>query len=103
MAELDRDNRRLNLFVDGDGPSASVDFGKFTGSLGNEADFLVGGGPGQEPLAATFDFLRIAAASLAESRTTAEEIHAWQFDGPQYHDFTGNDRRSRNAAGALVE
>ncbi len=90
--------------MDGDGPSVTVDLpGDFSGSLGNDADFLVGGGPGKEPLAATFDFLRVAASSLEESRTTADAVHAWQFDGPQYRDFAGHDRRTRNAAGALVE
>jgi len=104
LAEMDRNNGKLSLFVNGGGSSATVDLPSgFGGSLGNEADFLVGGGPGQVPLAATFDFLRVAASSLAESRTTAEAIHAWQFDGPQYRDFAGNDRRTRNAAGALVK
>ena len=103
LAELDRDNGKLNLFLNGGGPSVSVGLDKFAGSLGNQADFLVGGGPDRQPLAATFDFLRVAASSLAESRTTAEAIHAWQFDGPQYRDFAGHDRRTRNAAGALVE
>ncbi len=102
LAELDRENGKLSLHVDGSGASVSVDLdGDFKGSLGNDADFLVGGGPGKAHLAATFDFLRVAAASLAESKTSVEEIRAWQFDGPQYRDFAGQDRREENAAGAL--
>ncbi len=103
VAEMDRDNRKLNLHLNGSEASASIELpNDFTGSLGNPADFLVGGGPGQAYLAATFDFLRVSAASLAESMTTVEEIRAWQFDGPQYRDFAGHDRREQNAAGALT-
>jgi len=102
LAELDRENKKLNLYVNASGASTTVGLDEdFAGSLGNGADFLVGGGPGKEHLAATFDFLRVNAASLSESKTTSGEIHAWQFDGPQYRDFAGEDRRQQNAAGAL--
>ncbi len=73
-----------------------------TDTLANEGDFLVGGGPGAEPLAVTLDYLRVARGTLADARTTIGELYAWQFDGPHLRDFAGNDRRATNAAGALV-
>jgi hypothetical protein len=39
---------------------------------------------------------------LADAHTTIDELHAWQFNGPQHADFVGNSRRTNNAAGALV-
>ncbi len=101
LAELDRKSRKLNLYVDASGASITVGLPEDFGSLGNSADFLVGGGPGKAHLAASFDFLRVTAASLAESKTTVEEIHAWQFNGPHFRDFADQDRREQNAAGAL--
>jgi len=35
------------------------------------------------------DFLRIARGTLADAKTTIEELYAWEFDGPQFRDFTG--------------
>ncbi len=107
IAELDREGGQIRLNVNpgangGGGGAVDLDSG-FSGSLSNSADFLVGGGPGKDFLDGTFDYLRMAASSLSESRTTAEELHAWQFNGPQYEDFAGNDRRKVNAAGALVK
>ena len=37
----------------------------------------------------SIDFLRIARGTLADAKTTIEELFAWEFDGPQYRDFTG--------------
>jgi hypothetical protein len=62
------------------------------------SDFLVGEGLNRE-----IDFLRVALSSLKESRFSYQELHAWQSNVPQNFDFTGRDRRTQNAAGALVE
>jgi len=104
LAELDRQNGVLTLYLNGDAIVEKADLpGDFSGSLANRADFLVGGGPEKTFLAATLDFLRVSASSLMESRTTSAEIHAWTIDGPQYRDFAGHDRRAQNAAGALTK
>lgn len=47
------------------------------------------------------DFLRIAFSSLAESRTSIEELHTWEFDGPFLRDFAGRRPNGRRDAGAL--
>ena len=49
----------------------------------------------------TLDFLRVALSSLAQSRTTIEELYAWQFDGPHLRDFTGKTFSPNRPAGAL--
>lgn len=104
LAEMDRDRGKLHLHLDADGVSPSVELpADFSGSLSNPAEFLVGGGPGKEGLAVTLDFLRVAAGTLADSKTTIDELHRWTFDGPHYRDFTGHDRRQQNAAGALAD
>jgi len=104
LAELDRANGKINLYLNGTEVLSTIDLPEdFSGSLANDADFLVGGGPEKEHLAATIDFLRVSASSLAESKTTSDELHSWTVDGPQYRDFAGNDRRKQNAAGALVQ
>jgi hypothetical protein len=49
------------------------------------------------------DFLRTARGTLADSKTTIEELHAWQFNGPFLDDFTGNRRAAdRGCAGAIA-
>lgn len=102
LGELDREAGTLALHVNGVRIARLEVDGGWRGSLANPADFTVGGGPDLPHLAAEFAFLRVALASLAESRTTIGELHAWQFDGPQFRDFAGQDRRRVNNPGALV-
>jgi hypothetical protein len=52
-------------------------------ALSNTADFIVGKG-----LAGAIDFLRVCRSTLGQSRTTIEELYAWEFDGPFLRDFT---------------
>lgn len=50
----------------------------------------------------TFDFARIALGTLADAKTTLEELYAWQFDGPFLKDWTGHERQpGQTAAGAI--
>lgn len=97
LGEFDRETRKLTLHVAGQ-PGTTAGAESITGSLSNPADFVVG-----EGFTGEIDFLRVALSSLAESKTSFEELHAWQTDGPQYYDFSGNDRRKQNAAGALIQ
>ncbi|TVR49346.1 MAG: hypothetical protein EA425_12430 [Puniceicoccaceae bacterium] len=101
VAEVDRE-RGVRFYVDGRAVETRTTGTLPQGSLSNPTAFYVGGGPDLEHLAATFDFLRVAQGTLADARTTIEELHAWQFAGPQFGDFMGRDRREGNAIGALV-
>jgi hypothetical protein len=50
------------------------------------------------------EFLRIARGTLAEAKTTVEELYAWEFGGPFLEDFTGRKRPADGGeAGAIDE
>ena len=70
-------------------------------SLTNDADLYVGGAPTGRCLAGTLDFLRVALGTLADAKTTIDELYAWQFDGPFLRDFTGCAPVGRRDAGAI--
>jgi len=40
---------------------------------------------------------------LADSKTTIQELYAWEFQGPFLDDFAGRQRESGGAAGALAK
>ncbi len=103
VAEFDRATNRLTLYLDGRMLGSSTSDAPLAGSLENRGDFLVGGGPGLPHLAGDIEFLRVAQSTLAASRTSIEELHAWQFAGPHFRDFAGNPREAETAAGALVK
>jgi hypothetical protein len=100
IAECDREARTLTLYVDGkqdatgDGPGPDA-------NLANTADLLVGGTPDGECLAGAMDFLRIGRGTLADARTSIDELYAWQFDGPFMRDFAGRKPEGRRDAGAI--
>jgi concanavalin A-like lectin/glucanase superfamily protein len=105
VAEVDRAaNQGIAIYVDGRKAS-----GEWTGqmppkdaALANHADFLVGRSAEGDFLAATFDFLRVCRGTLADARTSIEELYAWQFDGPFLRDFAGQaPAGQRRDAGAI--
>jgi hypothetical protein len=64
----------------------------------------VGGAPNGHFLDGAIEFLRIARGTLADSRTTIEELYAWEFNGPFLDDFTGRRRTTDGGcAGAIDE
>jgi hypothetical protein len=100
LVEADREAGRVRIYVDGvldaegDGPAGP--------SLSNGADFYVGGTPDGNCLAATIDFARVCLGSLADAKTTIEELYAWEFDGPFLRDFAGAlPNGARRDAGAI--
>ncbi len=86
IAEVDRLDKTARFYIDGklDSESAIA----IDGSLANTGDFYVGKG-GSGLLRMDLDFLRLSRGTLADARTTIGELHAWQFDGPFLHDWTG--------------
>jgi hypothetical protein len=100
IVEGDRPAKTLALYLDGKQDAAGPGHDGSV-SLASSADLLVGGGPGLPCLAATLDFLRLSRGTLADARTTIDELYAWQFDGPQFRDFCGNLPVDRRDAGAL--
>jgi hypothetical protein len=101
LAEVDRDAGRSTLYVDGKADGLAKAPAKGV-SLSNDGEMTVGGTPDGRNLAVTIDYLRVTRGSLADSRTTIDELRAWQFDGPFLRDFTGRAPvGARRDAGAI--
>ncbi|MCX7846837.1 MAG: hypothetical protein N2595_02225 [bacterium] len=96
VAEFDRPNGWMTLYLNGTQVVQQACVLSPSASLANPADLLAG-----KNLACTLEFLRLALGTLADAHTTIEELYAWQFDGPQYRDFTGCKRLPTPDAGAL--
>lgn len=100
IAEADREGGVLRLFVDG--KLAAEQTVSLRGSARHDGTLRVGqGGDSATPFAGSLEFLRIALGSLADSKTTIEELYGWQFDGPFLRDFAGRKANGPRAAGAL--
>lgn len=101
VAEADRGTATLTLYVDGKKDASGAGVGPGV-TLANEGDLHVGGTPSGRCLAGMLDFLRVAWGTLADARTTIEELTAWEFDGPHLRDFAGRrPAGARRDAGAL--
>ena len=100
LAEVDRAAGTATIYVDG--VTAASGPMPVAGSLSNPADLLVGKGPAGGFFAGKKCFLRIARSTLAESKTTIEELYDWEFDGPFLRDFAGRPPSGkRRSAGAF--
>ncbi len=101
IAEVDRRAARATLYIDGQ--QAATDGIALAGdvSLSNRGDFLVGKASDGRCFAGDIDFLRVSRGTLADARTTINELAAWQFDGPHLRDFTGRRPTGKRDAGAL--
>jgi hypothetical protein len=97
IGEVDRAAGKAVIYVDGKvaGQGKLDGFAKDT-SLANTADLVVGKG-----LVGAIDFLRICRSTLAESKTSIEELYAWEFNGPAMRDFCGNATDGKRDAGAM--
>jgi hypothetical protein len=101
VAESDRETKKLVVYVDGKKDSEGAGIGKEV-ALANDGDLCAGGTAKGRCLAGTFEFLRIALGTLADAKTTIEELYAWQFDGPFLRDFDGKvPADGKRDAGAL--
>jgi concanavalin A-like lectin/glucanase superfamily protein len=101
IVELDRNTASLRMYLDGRARARADGLGPDV-SLSNPSDLHVGGTPTGRCLRGAIEFVRIAHGTLADSKTTIEELYAWEFDGPQYRDFTGRPPTGkRHDAGAL--
>ena len=101
IVECDRPAGEIRFYLDGR-PTGSAPGLAAGPSLYAPADLFLGGTPEGECLAVTLDFARVSLGTLADAKTTIEELYALQFAGPQYRDFCGNEiQRERRDAGAV--
>ncbi len=106
IAEIDRTGPQpINVYIDG-----KLSNGPLTGtmpaggvSIANNADLLVGKAPAGDYFAGAIDFLRISRGSLADAKTTIEELYEWQFNGPFLKDFFGNEPAGKNRDAGAIE
>jgi hypothetical protein len=91
VAELDRKSGMLAIYTDGKRTAEAKSSLPAGASLSNGADFLVAKNADGHLFAGSIAYLRVARASLAESRTSIEELYDWEFDGPFLRDFCGRD------------
>ena len=102
LAEFARDSGTGTIFTDGVVTAAGPLTLPAGASLANDADLIVGMGSTGEYFSGAFEFLRIARSTLAQSRTSIEELYDWEFDGPFLRDFTGRESPGNDRyAGAL--
>jgi hypothetical protein len=94
LAEADRDALMVRLYIDGRLVGTAPGIGR--NPLDNGEPFLVGRG-----ITGQIEFLRVAQGTLAQAKTTIEELHAWQFAGPFLRDFTGRPPVGDRDAGAI--
>jgi hypothetical protein len=101
IAEADRTAGTFTLYIDGKQDASGPGIGA-NASLANDADLYVGGTPQGHNLNGAIDFMRVARGTLADSKTTIEELYAWEFNGPFLDDFTGRRRPADGGeAGAI--
>jgi len=102
LAEMDRTRNLGTIYVDGrKSAEGKIDLGRGA-SLSNAGDLLVGKDANEHYFAGTVDFLRIARGTLADAKTTIEELYDWEFDGPFLRDFMGQGKSGvRRDAGAF--
>ncbi len=102
--EVDKDAKQVSLAIDGKWDIREK-APKLTKELlfSNKGDFMVGvDNRNQKFFAGDLEFLRVAQGSFADSKTTLEELYAWEFDGPNLRDFTGQKPLDgKRDAGAL--
>ena len=105
IAEIDRNKGRMTIYLDGktdDEIKSSLDPEK---SIDNQADFVVGKSSAEDQnyFQGVIDFMRVCHGTLADAKTTIEELYAWQFtDGPFMFDMRGEPvKGARRDAGAL--
>ena len=102
IAEADRKAGTFTIYIDGkqdaNGPGLGAD-----ASLANDADLYVGGTPQGHNLGGAIEFMRIARGTLADAKTTIDELYAWEFNGPFLHDFTGRQRPADGGAAGAID
>ncbi len=101
LAEIDRGTGRMTVYVDGEASGQAKASLAATASIDTRADVVVGKSTGLATLRGAIDFLRVCRSTLADSRTSIEELHAWQTAGPVTRDFRGRRPRGRRDAGAM--
>ena len=91
IAEVDRTTGKATFYIDGKAAGeGNLDAIAKNAVLSNDADFVVVKG-----FVGAVDFLRVCRSTLAESKTSIDELYAWEFNGPFLRDYA--DKSPANA------
>ncbi len=102
LLEVNRQLAAATVYVDGIAANgATSGLVPASASLTNTSDFLIGKSTEGNFFSGTIDFVRISKGTLADAKTTIDELYKWEFDGPFLHDFAGNLPIGKHDAGAL--
>ena len=102
LVEVNRQASTVNIYIEGAlANGATNGTMPSSQSLTNIGDLLIGKNMSGNFLAGTVDFIRISKGTLADAKTTIDELYKWEFDGPFLHDFAGNLPIGKRDAGAL--
>ena len=103
IGEMDRETGRMTLYLNGEKVASHTGNLPAEASLDTSADFLVGQTEGGNAgFVGMLDFLRVCQGTLEDSKTTIEELYAWQTQGPFRFDFLGRPPQGGGRdAGAL--
>jgi hypothetical protein len=102
LAEVDRKTGAMAMYLDGTSSKRGTTALPAEASLDCRADFLAGKATDDTGyLKGAVDFLRVCQGTLADAKTTIEELYEWQANGPFRYDFCGRkaagDRRDAGA------
>jgi len=103
LVEVNRPASTVMMFIDGilaNGSAVGTMPSPAT-SLANTLNLHAGKNLDGNYFAGTIDFLRISKGTLADARTTIDELYEWEFNGPFLRDFAGNEPVGERDAGAL--
>ncbi len=104
IVEADRENGKLRIYLDGLQDNATnISNIKPQQSLENNGDFLIGKSPENSFFKGSIDFVRICRGTLADAKTSIEELYEWQFNGPFLRDFTGNQPADKMRDAGAIE
>jgi hypothetical protein len=102
VVEIDRARSDgITFWIDGRTDAGPLQGRVTAAELDNAGDVLVGGGPGRSFFRGELAFLRLCLGTLADARTTIDELRAWEFAGPQFANFIGRVPAGQRDAGAL--
>jgi len=103
LTEVNRKTLTVMIYIDGvltNGATSGLMPASAT-SLTNAADLLIGKNSTGNYLSGTVDFIRISKGTLADAKTTIDELYKWEFNGPFLRDFGGNLPIGKRDAGAI--
>jgi hypothetical protein len=102
LAEIDRKTGRMSIYLDGSPAGQKTASIPADASLSNDADFVVGkDGDRKVYFSGALDFLRVCKGTLADSKTTIDELYEWQTKGPVKYDFAGDKPKDNRDVGAI--